>query len=397
MSTRSVILASPFRLCFLLAGAMAAVWIPLWLMALFHGHHVASDLGPIGWHAHEMTFGYTGMVLAGFLLTAARNWTKRPTLSGVSLGILALTWCAGRVIAMRSADLPAAAAPIADGVFFAMIAAALARAIYGSRSKRNYAFPLLIAGLGLCDVAIHLGAHNVARSLGLSASLDGHLVVRSLRGGLDIVTAIILIFAARIIPMFTRNAVGGQTRAKGWPDQVALALFIALLALHLAAPQWSITPYVAIAAGLANAARLYGWSGSRTFRDPLLLVLHVGWLLLCLGIAVLGVAALWSRLPSSAATHVLTIGGIGGITLGMMARVTLGHTGRDRVAPTSVALAFLLIVCAMVIRVAPAVWWTERYRDALWISGFAWAGAFAAFTLRFLPVLLAPRPDGKPG
>jgi uncharacterized protein involved in response to NO len=384
----SIILATPFRPFFLAAGAHATVWIPLWV-AVLEGRELATNLGPIGWHAHEMLFGYTGAVFAGFLLTAARAWTGRPTLSGLPLLGLLMLWAAGRAFALHAARLPPWLPLAADGLFWLGVAAATARAVVPARSTRNLSFPALLLVLGAADLVLHL---HVTGAVGARWS------ARAVPVAFDAIALFILIFGGRIIPLFTGNAIAEVSpRPKGVADWIGLGLVALLLVLHSTLRPGTVVHVVAIAAGLVNAARLWGWGGSRTGRSPILWVLHLGWLLLCAAITLLGVTGLTAAVPTFVATHLYTIGGLGVITLGMMARVSLGHTGRPLCAPTSVAIAFGTLVAAAAVRVGLPWIDPDLYPDALRLSGGLWALAFAIFTLRYAPILLSPRADGKPG
>lgn len=381
-------LATPFRPFFLLASVMAAVWIPAWIMVLLYGATVDSRLGPIGWHAHEMIFGYSGAVLAGFLLTAARAWTKRPTIAGLPLAAMAALWIAGRAVAAQSATLPSWLPLVIDTSFWLWFAVLLARPLVAARSRRNAAFVALLLVVGASDAAIHLVA---------SGGLSYSWAPRATAAALDAIALIILIFGGRIIPMFTGNAVGATPRSKGIVDWLGLGLVTALLGVDIAGDASAFAHWLAVAAGLANAARLWGWAGARTVRRPILWVLHVGWLLLCAAFVLRGAAGLTAEIPPTAATHLFTVGGLGVITLGMMARVSLGHTGRPLTVPATTAIAFAILVAAAVVRSGAPIVAPEHYTDALRVTGAAWALAFALFTARYIPIWLSPRADGKPG
>jgi uncharacterized protein involved in response to NO len=381
-----VVLATPFRLFFLLAAIMSALWMPVWGLVWLEGQTVATDLTPLGWHVHEMVFGYVGAVVAGFVLTAARSWTGRETLRGWSLALLIALWCAGRVVAGQGARWPAWVGPVVDGSFYALVAFGAGRAVIGARSWRNLGILVVIAVLGACDVIVHLYVHG---HLGLGWG------IRAFDVALDVIVVLIILFGGRIVPLFTKNAVGG-VRDQGVLDRAGLIAVWAWAAMDVIAPAHALGHGLAIAAGLLNAARLIGWGGSRTLGKPILWVLHLGWLLLALGLIAVGVSGFWDRIPPSAATHLMTVGGIGLVTLGMMARVSLGHTGRELRVPRVVAIGFGFLIVATVARVA-AGFSRSHYDDLIWLAALSWAAGFAAFALRYAPILLSPRADGKPG
>jgi uncharacterized protein involved in response to NO len=386
-----VLAATPFRLFFLLAGVFAALWLPLWISILFRGSPtLLTNLGAIGWHGHEMLFGYTGAVLAGFLLTAARAWTGRPTISGLPLLALVALWCLGRVAALRSAGLPPMLPILLDGGFWLMTAAATARPIIAARSRRNWAFPVLLLIIGASDVVIHLHVTHAVSPLWSA---------RGLPVAMDAIALIILIFGGRILPLFTGNAIDDLTpRKKGILDWLGLGAMVALMIAHAASTRpGPVVHWLALGAGVLNTARLWGWGGTRTLGSPILWVLHLGWLLLGASIIMQGLAGLYDRISPSAAQHMFTVGGLGVTTLGMMARVSLGHTGRKLKVPASVAIAFGILAVATMVRVVLPIAEPTLYLTALKISGLAWAAAFAIFTVRYAPILVSPRVDGKPG
>ena len=391
--TPTVVLATPFRLFFLLAGVYAAAWIPLWV-SVFEGRQLATSLGSIGWHAHEITFGYTGAVLAGFLLTAARAWTGRATVGPLALLALLMVWCAGRAASLYSAHLPAAVPLVVDGTFWFAVAAGTARAVVPACSTRNLAFPPLVLVLGAADLVFQLHSAGIVAP-GWSA--------RSLDVGLDAIVLVIVIFGGRIIPLFTGNALertssnGSPPRREGLVDWLGLGMLWVLIACRAASPPAALIHGLAVAAGLVNAVRLWGWRGCKTLRSPILWVLHLGWLFLSASIALRGVAGFTSAVPPGLALHLQTVGGIGLLTLGMMTRVSLGHTGRPLVVHPLVVASYAALVAATLVRVV--VPWVDAalYFTAVRTSGPLWALAFVLFTVRYAPILLTPRADGKPG
>lgn len=388
MSSRVVVFATPFRVFFLAAAVSAVVLVPAWLLALGGAVRLKPSLPLMWWHAHEMIFGFVSAVLAGFLLTAARNWTQRDTLGSKATVALFLLWIAGRVGAAHGADCSPWLVAGIDGAFFALVAAGLGRAIHSAASKRNYAFPVLIATMGAADVAVHLAA---------AGTLSWAMGARAMMVGLDVVALIVFLFAGRIIPMFTANATGGVARARSAFDLFALAAMAAFAITRMLAPASAIAAALAISAGLLNAARLYGWGGLATVRKPILWVLHLGWLFTALGIVATGLAHFVEGIRPSAALHLETVGGLAVLIIGMMARVSLGHTGRKLVVPNLVAIAFAVLLLSGLVRVIAPFLSAEYYLDALWAAAIGWAAAFAAFAIGYARILLGPRADGKPG
>ncbi|MCB9708450.1 MAG: NnrS family protein [Myxococcales bacterium] len=386
---KTPLLTGPFRPFFLLAGMLALVLVPLWLH-VYGGIVVApSHLGPIGWHAHEMLFGYTSAVIAGFLLTAAANWTGRPTVRPWSLLGLVLVWIAGRIMMWFSARLPFGVVMCTELAFFVGVAVSCAVPIIKTRNFRNLGLVVLVLGLGLCDAAVLMHAY------GRMLWLRNPLIV-----ALDTVLIIIAIVGGRIIPNFTRNALGHLTmRARGPIDALALVgvVSVAVIDATPLSSSWMLAAF-GTAAGVANLSRMRGWHSLQTIKHPIVFVLHLGYAWLGVGLLLRGLSA-WvpDRIPTAAAIHTLSIGAIGTLTLGMMARVALGHTGRKLVFHPTARAAMILMTGTVLVRVfgtlAPRTW----YLPSLIVAGTLWTLAFGLFLYHYVPILLAPRPDGRPG
>ncbi|MDE1982708.1 MAG: NnrS family protein [Betaproteobacteria bacterium] len=364
-----------FRPFFLLAGIFSAASILAWIAQLsgLSGsyRYAASPL----WHAHEMIFGYAFAVVVGFLLTAVRNWTNEPTPTRRPLILLALLWGLGRVLA---AGPGFAYAPLSDAVFALAAAAAIARPLRQSRNRRNYFFIAVLAGFSAGNLLFYLAPEQ------------------GIRLGLDLLLFLMAVMGGRVIPMFTANGVPGSApRRKAWVERAALGSILALLVLDLL--PWPLLSAVAAAiAAVANLARLALWQPWRTVRYPLVWILHASYAWIVVYLALLA-PALAGLIPASPARHALTVGAIGGLTLGMMTRVARGHTGRELHAGRAEVLAYLLVEGAAVIRVFVPLLAPQAYFAALLVSGSLWAAAFLAFAGRFFPVLTRPRTDGRPG
>ena len=381
-------LATPFRTFFIAAGACASACIALWYLALSGRLEIASELGPMGWHAHEMIFGYLGAVLVGFLLTAAASWTGLPTvgLPG-TLGLLAL-WIAARCIHILDLGIPGSS--WLECVFFLTAALGIGIPIVRSKRWNNFIFVVLLVLLGVTDASVHLAA---------SKTISAEWGLRGLWIAIDVVAATILVFAGRILPLFTKNALGlAAVRAKGPLDFANIAALGILMLVHALALSARIEAVVWAITGLLTIARLYGWGGSKTLATPLLWVLHLGWFLMGAGMLLVAYA-LWQphRLAPASAHHLLFVGGFGVVTLGMMARVALGHTGRTKVASRLATASFALLLVATAARLGASQLSPARYLDGLLVAALAWCAAFLAFLWTYAPVLLAPRSDGKPG
>jgi uncharacterized protein involved in response to NO len=372
-----------FRPFYLLASSFAALSILLWALQ-FTGLLPAPYLsGPL-WHAHEMLFGFTLAVIVGFLLTAGRNWTGRPTPTGWKLAALALLWLLARVLVLTPWGWASA---VANTAFPLAAAIALGIPFVAAGNRRNYFFVALLALLSLVTLGVHLNQLGV-------------LAVPAWAGiqiGLDVVLFILCVMGGRVIPMFTNNGVpGANARKQALLEKAALGLVLALLASDaLRLPAW-VTGTVAALAAAAHLARWLLWQPWTTLRTPLVWVLHLAYFWIPVHLALRAVAAAGWIIPS-AATHALTVGAVGGLVIGMMTRTARGHTARRLQADRWDVTAYLLVAAAAVVRVllpvaAPA--WTLQ---AILCSGVLWSTGFALYAVRYFPVLARPRLDGKAG
>ena len=383
-----VLFQKGFRPFFLLGALFAVALVPLWVAAFFGHLDVGAYMAPIQWHAHEMVYGFAGAIVAGFLLTAVGNWTNRETAVGGRLALLVGLWAAGRLAMAFPAWLPAELVALADLLFLPALAAAIGRPMLDTGNRRNLKFIVVLTALWSTNLACHLGA------LGL---VDAAVIRPSLLLAVDLIVLVCLIIGGRVIPMFTRNATGMQTQSYPWLERIAVGGFIAGSLSFLVAPTSPVTGALLVIAGLAVLGRMWGWGSRYTAGQPILWVLHVGHAWIGVGLVFRGLSAFTPLVASSLATHMLTAGAIGTLTLGMMARVALGHTGRPLTVPRPVAWAFVALTVAVLLRtvvplVAPAV-----YATSMSAAGVVWALAFAVYAAYYLPVLTSPRADGRPG
>lgn len=383
------ILALGFRPFFLLAAVFAAAAVPLWLLIYQGALDPVSYLPPTIWHAHEMMFGFAIAVIAGFLLTAASNWTGRRTATGLGLGALAALWLAGRIGVVAGDGAPSWLIIGVDVAFLPILAIVLAIPLLATSNRRNVVFPVILLVLGALNLSIHLGAIGV---------LDWD-PARGLRGAIDLVLLMIGVLGGRVIPSFTKNALP-QARVSPCPKAGMLALLsLAMLAIaELAIGHPIVTGAIALAAGIINALRMKGWGSLATLRTPILWILHVGYGWMAIGLILRGVAELTDIIPLDAGIHALTLGAIGSMIIGMMSRVALGHTGRSIIpAPLTVA-AYWMLNAAALLRVVFALIWNDDLRAASLVgSGALWSLAFLLFAIVYLPILSRPRADGRAG
>jgi uncharacterized protein involved in response to NO len=379
------VLALGFRPFFLAAGIAAILSVLVWL-AMLTGHFPQPGYlaGP-AWHAHEMLFGYLAAVVAGFLLTAVRNWSGMDTPTGSALAALVALWLAARL--MPWLGLPPLLVALTDVSFFPVLAFALRRPLWFGPNPVNRVFLLLFAGMTLASALVHLDVLGVLPG----GTARGHRLML----GLIILT--MLLVSGRVMPFFIeRGITGAKPRSFQFVERLTFLLAAALLIADLIQPYGSPSGAFAIALGLVLLVRLAGWHDRRVWMTPMLTVLYVGLLWLALGLILDGLPA-FTALPARGALHTLTIGAIGVVTLGMMARVAVGHTGRPMQAAGFTILAFVLINCAAALRGLAPLIYPSGYHAWLMSAGLCWILAFGLFLWVHAPMLVAPRPDGRPG
>ncbi len=382
------LLSGGFRPFFLAAALWAALVVPVWLAWLTGQFALPTRMAPIVWHVHELVFGFGIATVTGFLLTAIPNWTGRLPLNGLPLALLTALWIIGRIAIVFAAWIGAVTAAVLDLAFLAAFLILVLREILAGRNWRNLPVVGALTLLLLGNLLVHLG------SLGWP-----DLELPGLRLGVATLLLLIGLIGGRIIPSFTRNWLvknrpGGKLPAPfGMIDRIGMgALAIALLA-WVVIPDTLVTPLAAIAGGLGIAIRMSRWCGLATLREPLLLVLHLGYGWLAVGLLLLAGNGFWPVMPTTAALHALTVGCIGTMTLAVMTRASLGHTGRPLVAgPRTTAIYGLITLAAVLRLLAPLA--GGAYVMTLWLAGLAWSGAFGLFALSYAPPLMTSRPAG---
>ncbi len=384
----SPLLSYGFRPFFLAAALWAALALALWMAMLTLGLALPSRLDPLEWHIHEMLFGFVPAAVAGFLLTAIANWTGRAPVSGVRLALLLSLWLAGRLDALLSAFLPAGLAIALDMAFPAALLVTIAHELIAARNRRNY---LMIAPVTVLAVA------QLLMDIGVLGGI-GHLAGYGWRLGLAAIIILISVVGARIVPSFTRNWLmhRGDARLPPMPgrlDRWAQGLLATALMVWVIFPDARATAVLLLVGASLSLWRVLRWRGAATRAEPLLLILHIGYAWLVLGVAALGVASLEPALPLPAAIHALTAGAIGTMILGVMTRVSRGHTGRALAADRSTVLIYVLVVLAAGLRIAAALP-SAAAVDLLRAAAALWIGAFGLFAVRYAPLLLGPRRAG---
>jgi len=377
-------LSHGFRPFFLGAAVWAVISMAIWLGALADLWPLAEDYGAVAWHAHELLFGYAVAVVAGFLLTAVPNWTGRLPVAGWPLLLLFLLWCTARIGFLVTGVVGLLAVVVIDSLFLPSLLLLMAREIAAGRNWRNLKPLALVGLLAAANIAFHVevlstGAPNVASRLGIAALIG-----------------LIMLIGGRIVPSFTRNWLS-RTGSERLPasfgsfDIAALLFSGVALFLWILWPTSTMTGVIFFIAACLQGVRLWRWSGAPTWREPLVLILHLGYAFVPFGF-LLGAIAIGSpgALGGTAALHAWTVGAVGVMTLAVMTRATRGHTGRLPTASRLTIAVYAAILAAALLRIAAGItpW---LYLALIDIAGVAWTAAFAMFLIEYAPMLVGSR------
>ncbi len=383
-----ILLSAGFRPFFLGSAVWAAIGIPLWLAVYSDDTALPSLLPPLIWHVHEMVFGFAAATVAGFLLTAIPNWTGRMPLQGRPLAVLVALWVAGRAGILLSGLIGGYAAAVADLTFPVAFLGAVAREIVAGKNWRNLPMLAALSLLLVGNLLVHLDALGVADT----AELGNRIGVATL-------LMLIALVGGRIIPSFTRNWLAKNRPEVSPPrpdsrfDRAVLGVTALALVSWAVAPDAVVSAWGTIVAGGAIGLRMSRWRGGKTMSEPLLVILHVGYGWLAAGLLLLGLDELFDLLPMTAALHVLTVGAIGTMTLAVMTRASLGHTGRPLVAGSGTKVIYALVTLAALLRVL-SPFAGAQMMPILWAAGASWAAAFGLFAILYGRVLTQPRATG---
>jgi uncharacterized protein involved in response to NO len=363
-----------FRPFFFFASVYAGAAILVWLPAFYGYLTFETSFAPRDWHVHEMLFGYVAAVVAGFLLTAVPNWTGRLPLQGKPLIVLFSAWVAGRVAISTSASIGWAPAAAIDVAFLVLVAAAAAREIIAGKKWDNLKIVAIVSLLAIVNLAFHLEAH-----------FSG-LAEYSSRAGIAVVITLIALIGGRIIPSFTRNWLAKRKPGQlptpfGRFDVATIGLSAIVLALWVALPFERSTGELLLVAGCLHIVRLVRWTGYRTFPDRLVLILHIAYAFVPVGF-ILSALSAFEVVAPSAGIHAWTAGAIGTMTLAVMSRATLGHTGRQLKASVATHVVYAAVIIAALARIC-AVLEPSHIEPLLAVAGIAWATAFLGFAMAY--------------
>lgn len=382
--TGPALFSGGFRPFFLLAGIWSALAMALWIAWFTGGIDLPAVFDPFSWHVHEMLFGFGAAALAGFLLTAVPNWTGQLPVAGLPLAALAALWLAGRVAVMTGAALGPVAVMVIDAAFLIALALLLGREIVRADNRRN----LIVIAFVLALAAANLGFHWVAGHGG--APYQGWPA----RLGISVVVMLISLIGGRIVPSFTRNWLaargpGPLPTPAGRFDVATLIASGAALALWTAAPEAKLSGIALLAAGLLQLARLGRWRGLRTFAEPLVTILHLAYLFLPLGFLLLGSALVDpARVLPAAGLHAWLAGGVGLMTLAVMTRASLGHTGRPLHAGARELAIYAPVLVAAIARIVAGLGGPDWL---LHLAAGGWVLGFGLYALLYAPILARPR------
>jgi len=382
-----------FRPFFLGAGIFAVLSI-IWWMLIFTSHSLVqiSHISPSQWHAHEMLYGYGMAVIAGFLLTAVRNWTGVQTLHGKSLMALFALWCAARVLFLFGTSLLGWAA-LADLAFGLFLIVAIAYPVIRARQWQQLAVVTKVLLIWSGNIVFYLGAFEVLSNGMLYA----------INGAVFLIVSLILMIGRRVIPFFIERGVAHlvehkiQLKQSRFADIAILVLFLGLFINEVFVHLAYLTPCAALGLFVLNGYRLINWHTPALWRVPLLWSLYVSSWLINFGFLFYGLQAQLA-IPVILTLHMFTIGGVGLMTVAMMSRVALGHTGRD-IKSTSpwMKLVFAAIAASALFRVVVPMLAMQHYVIWLLVSAALWVVGFATFVVIYAPVLYKPRVDGTLG
>lgn len=374
-----------FRPFFLLSAVFAVILMAVWILLYSNTLQLNTYYGFIDWHSHEMLFGYAAAVIAGFLLTAVRNWTNVDTISKTPLAVLAGIWLLARILPFTPA--PGILIALIDVSFFFFLVLAVAHPIIKVKQWSNLIMVAILSAFMVADILVqsqHLGLMEGGVTAGNSLALYSVLMI-------------IQVLTGRVMPFFTRVVVPGTEVIERPRLEKVLLITLVLLALaDVFALNDLIISFLAGVLLVAHTMRVSPWFSKPVLNTPILWVLYAGYLWLLIGFA-MKVLVGFNLVTNNLVIHAWTVGVIGITTYGMMARVSLGHTGREMI-PSKLAVAgFYLLSAAAIIRVILPVFWMAQY--VLWIelSSVLWVAAFILFTIVYLPVLTQPRVDGGAG
>jgi len=388
--SRFVPFAYGFRPFFLVAGLYAVIAIAGWVWIYATGRVPSAALPPLLWHGHEMLFGFIGAAIAGFLLTAVPSWTGTRGFAGPPLVALTVLWLAGRIAFAATGSLPPLWLAVCELSFLPLLAFLIGRTLLRTHN-RNFPMLIIIAVLWAIDAWFLYSITNG----------EFALASRALRVGIGLVLLLVTVIGGRIVPNFTASAlrqrgIEAAIRSRPPVERITIGSMVLMVVVDLVAPSHWAAWAVAGVAALAQAVRMSGWRSLRTLSDPIVWVLHAAYAWLPIGLALKAVHIATGAAWAAHWQHALTIGVAATMILAVTTRASLGHTGRPLVVARSIAVAYMLLLLAALVRVfGPAV--MPDYLLTIEAAALLWIAAFGIYVFVYAPILTKPRVDQRPG
>ena len=380
----SIIFQNSFRPFFIAAGIWATLAVPFWLLNYFGIMIVIDNFNILLWHQHEILYGFVAAAIAGFILTAIPNWTGRLPIKNKPLAILVFLWILGRVGFLTTAIFGTITTSLMDLPFLIVLVLVIMREIVSGKNWRNLPVIILISFFTLGNILVHLQIHEIIDSAELGIRLSTFV--------LSILLALI---GGRIVPSFTRNWLA-QNKANKFPrpfgnfDKISLISLVVFVFAQVIIPHHQATSLLALLAGMLHGIRLIRWKVWMTLAEPLIWILHVGYMWLCVALVLIGLSGLTDFVPYTSSYHALTVGAFSTMILAVMTRASLGHTGRTIKATLGTTTIFIFITIAAILRVyEPFI--NESGTLILSLSGIFWTLSFALFIFIYFPILTQPR------
>lgn len=388
---KSAIWAIGFRPFFLMGSLISALLVIYWAVVYYNGTIPIGYFDPIHWHAHEMIYGFAVAIVAGFLLTASAAWTKTKAVSGTKLKVLFALWFLGRlafILSILELPLPFILYFMLDMLFIPVLVVVLAPSLLSARKLKNIQFLLVLSILAIGNLLMHLSSLEM---------IDASFATKGIYLGVNLILLILIVISGRIVPMFTMNAMPHLKLNKFEMIEKLIifsaCVFILLDFLDLGTVY---TAWAALLAGVLNLVRLLGWKSWQLKGNPLVWILHLGYFWIVIGFFLVFISDLFELMPRSIALHCFTAGAMGTFIIGMMSRVSLGHTGRPLILPPGFVISYLLITLSAVVRVGVG-FYPEFYGQGILYSGIFWGISFVIYLAFFFTILISPRPDHRPG
>lgn len=386
---KSIIFASGFRVFFPLGALGAVLLLPYWVM-LITGYvsYLPSYFSAASWHQHEMIFGVFAPIIIGFLFTAVPNWTGVASPNGYKLALLGLLWIIGRVAVFFSAHLPDYVPLIIDVSLLPLAILGIAPAIFKKGNKRNYFLPVMLIVFAGFNLFSHLSV------LSLVSIDESNFFIAALL----FVVMLMNVIGGRVAPSFLKNKYPQveQFNHKAILPISMVSIIVIMISIIVEAPE-IITGLFSLIAATSILVRLYGWKGWVAYNDPLMIILHIGVLWIAVGFLLMSYASFVDTAFMVLSYHAFSIGAAGSLTLGVMTRALIGHSGLPMNNEKLITFYFVLINIAALSRIAAPIVFADYYREFLFLSGVCWVTAYLLFLVRALPVIIKPRADGKPG